>query len=83
MASKATKTPIEVTTAAALTQAVSQHVETVKDLDGRPTRMARVALVQEGAEVVAVGVGRYALSRADAATIGGLANKAHTLVEIG
>ncbi|MEZ4860219.1 MAG: hypothetical protein R3C14_02880 [Caldilineaceae bacterium] len=80
MASKPTKTPLEATKAAALTEAVSQHVEMVKDLDGMAARVARVALVQEGAAVVAVGVGRYALSRVDAATIGGLANKARTLV---
>lgn len=83
MATKVTKETNQAEKVAALREAVGKHVETVRDLDGMSDRVARVALVEHGGQIKAVGVGRYALKRSEAELLGELANEVHTLVDYG
>lgn len=82
MATKA-NTSVQQPPTVALAQALGAHVETVRDLDGMPTKVLRVGLVQSGDQFVAVAVGRYGLSKADGAALTALVNEAHTLVDLG
>lgn len=80
MATKVSKEVSAKSAAQTLSETLGQHTETVRDLDGMPCKVARVALVQVGDQITAVAVGHYALKRIDQEVITGLANDAHTLV---